>query len=118
MVQALLTIFVESSLGDKRMDTRTAVKFVDEQIKQYETTLKNTESRLKDFKLKYMGIAGQGNQDYFGRLARLTDQIDTAKLELRAAEESRDSYKREFAGETPVFHPEPSATATWGQSPK
>jgi polysaccharide chain length determinant protein (PEP-CTERM system associated) len=111
VVQALLTIFVESNLGDKRMDTRTAVKFVDEQIRQYETTLKNTESRLKDFKLKYMGVAGQGNQDYFGKLARLGDQIESAKLELHAAEESRDSYKRELAGEAPVFVPEPSATS-------
>jgi polysaccharide chain length determinant protein (PEP-CTERM system associated) len=108
VVQALLTIFVESNLGDKRMDTRTAVKFVDEQIRQYETTLKNTESRLKDFKLKYMGIAGQGNQDYFGKLANLNDQIQNSKLALRSAEESRDSYKHELAGETPVFVPEPS----------
>ena len=106
VVQALLTIFVESSLGDKRVDTRTAVKFVDEQIRQYETTLKNTEDRLKLFKLKYMGVAGQGNQDYFGKLAAVSSAIDGAKLELRAAEESRDSYKRELAGETPVLLPE------------
>ena len=106
VVQALLTIFVESNLGDKRIDTRTAVKFVDEQIKQYETTLKSTESRLKDFKLKYMGVAGQGNQDYFAKLAALNNAINAAKLELRSAEETRDSYKRQLAGETPVLMPE------------
>jgi polysaccharide chain length determinant protein (PEP-CTERM system associated) len=120
VVQALLTIFVDSSLGDKRVDTRTAVKFVDEQIKQYGETLKETEDRLKNFKLKYMGVAGQGNQNYFGRLSRLSDQIDSAKLELRAAEESRDSYKRELAGETPVFQPEVSqaAVAATGATPE
>jgi polysaccharide chain length determinant protein (PEP-CTERM system associated) len=103
VVQALLTIFVESSLGDKRVDTRSAVKFVDEQIRQYETTLKNTEDRLKLFKLKYMGVAGQGNQDYFGKLAAVSGAMEAAKRDLRAAEESRDSYKRELAGETPVL---------------
>ncbi|HEX3631956.1 MAG TPA: XrtA system polysaccharide chain length determinant [Casimicrobiaceae bacterium] len=103
VVQALLTIFVESSLGDKRVDTRSAVKFVDEQIKQYETTLKNTEERLKLFKLKYMGVAGQGNQDYFVKLAAVNGAIEAAKRDLHAAEESRDSYKKELAGETPVL---------------
>lgn len=111
VVQALLTIFVESSLGDKRVDTRTAVRFVDEQIKQYGDTLKATEDRLKAFKLKYMGVAGQGNTDYFGRLSKLNEVIESTRLELRAAEESRDSYKRELAGEAPVLQPEgPIAT--------
>ena len=113
VVQALLTIFVDSSLGDKRVDTRTAVKFVDEQIRQYSETLKNTEDRLKAFKLKYMGVAGQGNTDYFGRLSKLNELIEGTKLELRAAEESRDSSKRELAGEAPVLQPEgPVATTT------
>ena len=113
VVQALLTIFVDSSLGDKRVDTRTAVRFVDEQIRQYSETLKNTEDRLKQFKLKYMGVAGQGNTDYFGRLSKLNELIEGTKLELRAAEESRDSYKRELAGEAPVLQPEgPVSTST------
>lgn len=113
VVQALLTIFVDSSLGDKRVDTRTAVKFVDEQIRQYGETLKNTEDRLKAFKLKYMGVAGQGNTDYFGRLSKLNELIEGTRLELRAAEESRDSYKRELAGEAPVLQPEgPVGTTT------
>src|SRR5256885_897044 len=56
VVQSLLGIFVESSLGDKRLDTQTAVKFVDDQIKHYEEALKAAESRVKEFKLKYIGV--------------------------------------------------------------
>jgi polysaccharide chain length determinant protein (PEP-CTERM system associated) len=114
VVQSLLTIFVESSLGDKRQDTRTAVKFLDEQIKHYEETLQTAENRLKEWKLKYIGFAGQGGQgnpDFFGRLSKLGDEIENAKLELRAAEESRDAYKRELAGETPTFLPEQRGAA-------
>lgn len=109
VVQSLLTIFMESSLGDKRQDTRAAVRFVDEQIKQYEESLRAAENRMKDFRLKYLGVAGQGGPDYFGRLAKLTEDISDAKRELRAAEESRDAYKRELAGETAVLVPEPQA---------
>jgi len=111
VVQSLLTIFVEQSLGDKRQDSRLAVKFVDEQIKQYEESLKVAEGRLKDFRLKYLGVAGQGGVDYFARMAKLSDDIDTIKLELHAAQESRDSYKREISGEQPVLLTDSAAQA-------
>jgi polysaccharide chain length determinant protein (PEP-CTERM system associated) len=110
VVSSLLTIFVESSLGDKRQDTRAAVRFLDEQIKRYEESLQAAENRLKDFKLKYIGVPGQGGQDFFSRLAKLSDDIEAARLELRAAEESRDAYKRDLAGETPTFLPERNTT--------
>jgi polysaccharide chain length determinant protein (PEP-CTERM system associated) len=107
VVQSLVSIFVESSLGNKRQDTRDAVKFIDEQIRQYEGSLKNAEDRLKDFRLKYLGIAGQGdNLDYFGRLSSLNKDLEGARTELRAAEEARDSYKHELAGEAPILLPE------------
>ena len=110
VVQSLLAIFVESSLGDKRQDSRTAVKFVDDQIKRYMETLQASENRLKEFRLKYIGVAGRDGQDYFARLSRLSSDIDGAKLELEAAQESRDSYKRELAGETATFLPDPGET--------
>ncbi|MGC1817330.1 MAG: XrtA system polysaccharide chain length determinant [Casimicrobiaceae bacterium] len=98
VVQSLLQIFVESSLGDKRQDTQTAVKFLDDQIKTYEKTLNATENRIKEFKLKYMGVAGQG-QDYFARMTQLGTEIQSARLDLESAEQARDSYKRNLAGE-------------------
>ena len=105
VVQSLLTIFVESSLGDKRLDTRSAMKFVDEQTKAYEENLQAAEDRLKQFKLKYLGVTGQG-LDYFGRLSKLKDDIENARLELNAAEQSRDAYKAQLAGIVPVYLPD------------
>lgn len=106
VVQSLLTIFVESSLGDKRLDTRSAMKFVDEQTKFYEESLQAAEDRLKQFKLKYLGVTGQAGQDYFSKLSKLRDEIDNARLELTAAEQSRDAYKAQVAGVAPVYLPE------------
>jgi polysaccharide chain length determinant protein (PEP-CTERM system associated) len=111
VVQSLLTIFVESSLGDKRQDSRAAVRFLDDQIKNYERALQSAENRLKEFKLKYLGIAerdGSGGGDYFSRLGALQSQIEAARLELRAAEQARDAYKQELAGEKPTFLDTPS----------
>lgn len=110
VVQSLLAIFVESSLGDKRQDSRSAVKFIDDQIKRYMDTLQASENRLKDFRLKYLGVASRDGQDYFARLAKLGADIDGAKLELQAAQETRDSYKHELAGETATFLPDPAET--------
>jgi len=111
VVQSLLTIFVESSLGEKRADSRSAVKFIDQQIKRYENNLQAAENRLKAFKLKNMGVAGRDGQDYFGRLAQVRGQIESAKLEMEAAQQARDAYKKELAGETPTFMPEMEAAA-------
>ena len=113
VVQSLLTIFVESSLGDKRQDTQTAVKFLDDQIKNYEQNLQAAENRIKDFKLKYMGLSSQSQgQDYFGACRELDDAIEAARVELQSAEQARDSYKKELAGEEPVFLPEPTESRT------
>ncbi|MGE5102492.1 MAG: XrtA system polysaccharide chain length determinant [Deltaproteobacteria bacterium] len=113
VVQSLLTIFVESSLGDKRQDTQTAVKFLDDQIKSYEKNLQAAEDRIKDFRLKYMGVtSGAQGQDYFGRVAQLNSEIDQARLELESAEQARDSYKKELAGEQPPDLLQGSTTGT------
>jgi polysaccharide chain length determinant protein (PEP-CTERM system associated) len=103
VVQSLLGIFVESSLGDKKQDTQTAVKFLDDQVKRYEETLQAAENRLKEFKLKYIGVADREGPDFYARMTQLRNDIENAKLEAQSAEQARDSYKKELAGESPTL---------------
>src|SRR6187455_515017 len=47
VIQSLVSIFVESSLGSARQDTDRAKVFIDEQIKTYQAKLEEAETRLK-----------------------------------------------------------------------
>ncbi len=106
LVDKLVTLFVQSNASEKRNDSAEASRFIDEQIKTYETKLTEAESRLKDFKLRNFGVTGVANQDYFARVSTLSDEVSKLKLELSAAEQSRDALRRELAHEDPQLPPE------------
>ena len=110
VVQSLVQIFVESSLGGKRKDSDTAKRFIEDQIKVYEKKLEEAENRLKDFKLRHMNLASADGKDYYGKTAEVAAALSQAKLDLREAENSRDALKRQLAGEEPIFLPEPADT--------
>jgi polysaccharide chain length determinant protein (PEP-CTERM system associated) len=112
VVQSLLNIFVESSLGNKQKDSQTAFTFVDEQIKRYEDALRAAETRLKEFKIKYMGVTGRDGRDYFSRLSAVRDQIEQARMELDSNEKARDAYKLQLSGESQTLIPYNSPVAS------
>lgn len=101
VVQTLVSMFVESGLGDKRRDTESARKFIDEQIKAYEARLSEAENRLKDFKLRNLGMSDGGGKDYFARIGALTEELAKQRSELRVAEQSLEALKRGLADEEP-----------------
>ncbi|MBU0603291.1 MAG: chain length-determining protein [Gammaproteobacteria bacterium] len=103
VVQAMVTLFVESGLGSKRQDTDQARKFIEEQIKAYEAKLLEAENRLKEFRLKNLERPGGGQKDYFGSLGEVQAQLNQAQLELREASNSRDALKRQLLGEEPTL---------------
>ncbi len=103
VVQSLLTIFVETSLGDTRKDTDVAQRFIDEQIKEYEARLFAAEEALKEFKRKNVGLMPQEGRGYYQQLQDAQEKLSTAQLELSEAESRRDELRRQLEGEEPTF---------------
>jgi polysaccharide chain length determinant protein (PEP-CTERM system associated) len=101
VVQSLLTIFVEGSLRDNKQNTTSAIRFIDEQIKDYEEKLTAAETALKTFKQKNMGIMPRQNIDYATQLSEVSDGLNQAKLELKEAERARDAIKNQITGNEP-----------------
>ena len=99
VVQALVSIFIESSLGGTRKDSDTAKKFIDDQIKTYVAKLEEAEARLKEFKLRNIETQTADGKDMASRLSEISVQLNQAKLELREAENARDAAKKQLEGE-------------------
>ena len=101
MVQSLLTIFVEGSLGDKRKDSDSARRFLDEQLKAYSDKLVAAENAFTEFKRKNVGLDGgpRRAQDYYARLGEAQAAVNQAELELKEAENARDAIKKQLSGE-------------------
>lgn len=106
VVQSLTTIFIESSLGDKRSDTDSARKFIDEQIRIYQKKLEDAENHLKEFKLQHIDMQFDSGKGSGERIGELNIQLKQARLELREAENGRDAIKRQLVGEEPVLLPD------------
>ena len=116
MVSELVSLFVASGVTDKQRDSEQARQFLDDQIKTYEGKLSEAENRLKDFKIRNFGLTGTSNQDYFTRMANGTDAVNHLKVDLQAAEQSRDALKHELDEENPNLPPE--AMSPTGEAPK
>jgi polysaccharide chain length determinant protein (PEP-CTERM system associated) len=102
VVQALLTIFVESSTGNKREDIQTARAFIESQIGDYEGQLKAAEQRLADFKVKNVGFFSSSSQTFAMRLEQARENIETLRLEYGDAAAQRDQARQQVA-QTPQF---------------
>lgn len=97
VIQSMVSIFVESSLGASRKDTDSAKVFLDEQIKSYEKQLEEAEARLKEFRMRNIDVQlGADGKDAASRLAEAAQTLAAAKLELREAEDSREAIKRQM----------------------
>ena len=99
VIQSLVSIFVESSLGASRKDTDSAKVFLNEQIQNFENKLEEAEARLKEFRLRNLDLQTSDGRDSAARLGDLTRQLQDARLQLREAENARDAAKLQLAAE-------------------
>src|SRR5882724_9305635 len=102
VVQSLLTLFVEGSLGDKRKDSDSARQFIEEQLQGYRDRLVAAENAITVFKRRYIGLMPGEGLGYFARLVETKAALNQAALDLNEAENSRDSIKKQLASESEI----------------
>ena len=99
VVQAMVSIFVESGLGASRKDTESAKTFLSEQIKSFEAKLEQAETRVKEFQLRNLGLESGDGKGAGARLGEATALLQQAQLDLKEAENARDAARRQIAEE-------------------
>ena len=75
VVEALLNLMVERSLGMSRKDTTKTREFIDQQIKEYEARLVAAENRVKEFRQANMGLMPSDGSGYYERREAVRAQI-------------------------------------------
>ena len=99
VVQSLLTIFVERSVGDKRRDSDSARQFIEEQLQGYSEKLTAAENAVMEFKRKHQGLMPGDGRDFFTALNEAKAALRRATLELKEAMNARDALRQQISGE-------------------
>lgn len=101
VVQSLLTIFVETSLGKTRQDISSSQRFIEDQLLQYQQKLTDAETALTEFKRTHIGMMpGQGG-GYYAKLAETSALLRQAQLDQQEAVNRRNQLKRQLQDEEP-----------------
>ncbi|PLW81537.1 chain length-determining protein [Kineobactrum sediminis] len=103
VAQALITVFIETSMNDKRLDSSGAKTFLEQQIAETEQRLIAAETRLAVFKQQNVDILPGERGDYYSGLQLAKSNLEQAELQLREVQNRRRELERQIAGEDPVF---------------
>jgi polysaccharide chain length determinant protein (PEP-CTERM system associated) len=112
VIQSLVSIFVESSLGASRKDSDQAKTFLNEQIKQYEAKLEEAEARVKEFRMRNIELQSADGKDAMSKMVESNNQLEQAKLQLLEAVNTRDAIKQQLAAEKPAATSAAAGTAS------
>lgn len=96
VVQSLMNIFVESTLGDSRQDSSSAQRFLDQQINEYEVRLTEAENNLTGFKRENIGALPSQEGGIFQRFEQTKMKFEQTQLALREAQNTRDELERQL----------------------
>lgn len=103
VVQAMLDVFVEGALADTRSDSEMARRFIDQQIAAHERRLEEAEERLANFRRQNIGMLPSDRGDYYQRLQRAQNELESTELQLQESQHRRDEIERQLTGEEPTF---------------
>ncbi len=103
VVDALVNLFVEESMGRSRQDTQSAQSFLKRKVDEYEARVEEAEQRLSEFKREHVGQMPGNRGDYYERLQKASEQLEQARFELETAQSRKRELEKQLEGETPVF---------------
>ncbi len=106
VAQALITVFIESSLSGKREDTSGAHGFLDEKLREYEQRLIAAETRKANFRQKNIKVLGSGGSGgYYNNLNAARNRLNQSRLSLKEEENRLVELQRQLDGEDPLYMP-------------
>jgi protein tyrosine kinase modulator len=94
VTQTLLSILVDSNIGDKRRDMDSARTFIDQKLSEYESRLRESERRRADFKTANLDILGKAAAP--NRLDQVSSELDQAKKDLSTAVAKRNTLSSQL----------------------
>ena len=102
VVDSLLNMLVEETLGGKRRGSESAQRFLETQIRDYEKRLRAAEDRLAEFKKSNVGLMPTEQGGYFAQLQNELDAAKRTETALSIAESRRGELTRQLRGEAVV----------------
>jgi polysaccharide chain length determinant protein (PEP-CTERM system associated) len=104
IAQALITVFIESSLTGKREDSSGSLEFVDAQIKEDEARLIESQNIIEKFKQEHFRSFGSAG-DYYKNLYSERAKLAQARLMLKEEQNREIELLRQVEGEDPLYDP-------------
>jgi polysaccharide chain length determinant protein (PEP-CTERM system associated) len=96
VVQSLLTVFVESNLGNSRQDIDSAKSFIDDQLRNYTQLLDDADKRVADFKAQNLGYL-PGDNNYGTKLDAAKEDLAKTQAELDDDRQQREVLAKQLA---------------------
>ena len=105
LTQAVVTVFIETSMENQTADNTGAQSFIEQQIAESEKRLVEAENRLAEFKRVNVDMIPGETGSYYSRLQLARNDLQAARLQLRELESRQSELSRQIEGEDPIFIP-------------
>jgi len=97
VVQSLLNILMETSLGTTQQDSNNAQAFLHTQLDEYSNELNDAERKLANFKKQHVGLMPSQGSDYYSQLQSAQQSLSNLKDQLQLAENRRATLRNELS---------------------
>lgn len=103
VVSSFLNIFIEDKLHDSRKDLSSALRFIEEQIREYEEQLELAEQRKAEFSHRNMAFLGNKGS-YYDKLTQSKQAVEIVRRKIGEYAEQVKQLKG-YQAEVPAFLP-------------